>query len=199
MNNHQITRGFGLLERILSKKRINLAKKLINFHQKSGKILDIGCGSYPLLLKNTQFDVKIGIDKGIKDNNCTHKKLRLLNLNICSCEEFPFPNDNFDVITLLAVIEHLSLRQTLRLFKKCYSLLKEDGLFILTTPAKWSDYLLKFMSKIYVVSPEEIREHQTQFNHGLICELLTKANFNRNKIDVGYFEFFLNIWAFAKK
>ena len=57
-----VTRGSGYLEKFLAKKRLQMANKLIPTSFRQGKILDIGCGSYPYFLLNTPFRKKYGID-----------------------------------------------------------------------------------------------------------------------------------------
>ena len=41
----RVTRGFGLLEGVLAKKRASLANSLIPASLRTDRILDIGCGS----------------------------------------------------------------------------------------------------------------------------------------------------------
>ena len=52
-----------MLERFLAKKRAQTVIKLIPHSHGSGKVLDIGCGTYPYFLLNTGFSEKHGIDK----------------------------------------------------------------------------------------------------------------------------------------
>ena len=59
----KVTRGHGLLERFLARKRACMANQLIPSHLRNGRILDIGCGSFPYFLLNTVFTEKCGLDK----------------------------------------------------------------------------------------------------------------------------------------
>ena len=194
-----ITRGFGLLENFLSLRRMKIAQKLIEKHGKNGSILDIGCGSYPLLLINSKFNETYGIDQTIIDTKLKHLNISLIKHDIHVDGKLPFQNDYFDVITMLAVIEHLEYNQIYNLLKECYSKLKKDGILIITTPAKWSNYPLNLMAKLYLVSPEEIKEHKNAFTLSELNLVLLKANFKESNIQKGYFEFFLNLWICAKK
>lgn len=193
------TRGFGILEDFLSLRRMKIAQKLIEKHGKNGSILDIGCGSYPLLLINSNFNEKYGIDQVITDTKLKHLNISLVKHNIHVDGKLPFNNDYFDVISMLAVIEHLEYNQAYKIIKECYSILKKKGILIITTPAKWSDYPLKLMAKLHFVSPEEIKEHKKVFTLSELNQVLLKANFKQNNIQKGYFEFFLNLWICAKK
>ena len=60
-----ITRGYGLLENFFAHQRTKKATRIISAHNKTSKILDIGCGIYPYMLLNSKCDEKFGI------NHCT--------------------------------------------------------------------------------------------------------------------------------
>ena len=62
---NNVTRGTGLLEGFLSEQRAKLANKKIPSELRSGKILDIGCGSYPNFLISTNFNIKYGLDPSV--------------------------------------------------------------------------------------------------------------------------------------
>ena len=59
----EMTRGKGLLEPILADLRAQKANKLIPSSLRSGRILDIGCGTYPYFLAHTSFEEKFAIDQ----------------------------------------------------------------------------------------------------------------------------------------
>jgi hypothetical protein len=61
--NVNVTRGYGVLENFLSRQRGQMADCLIPNNMRQGKILDIGCGTLPLFLKNVSFKEKYGLDK----------------------------------------------------------------------------------------------------------------------------------------
>ncbi len=199
MSSEKVTRGFGLLEKFLSIQRMKRAQKIIKKFKKSEYILDIGCGSYPLFLINSDFDVKCGIDQEVKEMEIKSLHLHLKQHDICANLDLPFKDNYFDVITMLAFIEHLDSVQLLKVLKESYSMLNEGGILIITTPAMWSDIPLKIMAKLHLVSPDEIEEHKKAFNLIELNNLLLKANFKQENIQMGYFEFFLNLWACAKK
>lgn len=193
---NQATRGSGLLETFLAKRRVKLANSFIPDAARKGKILDIGCGSYPFFLLNTNFKEKIGIDYSLK-KDLKYQGIALYNNSIE--DKLLFEDNTFDVITMLAVFEHIEPNKLPTLLAEIYRILKPGGIYIMTTPCVWSDKLLRFLASIKMVSAEEINEHKDAYNHERIQEYLINANFNKKDIKLGYFEYFLNNWAIAKK
>ena len=153
----RITRGYGLFEPLLARQRARVANSLIPEDLRSGRILDIGCGSYPYFLSHTYFEEKFAIDQLKNPQSCSNINWHSLDLNVDP--HLPFEDEYFSAITMLAVVEHLSPTSLVSLFQEVHRVLRPDGMLILTTPAAWSDGLLRFMARIHLVSPEEIKEH----------------------------------------
>ena len=57
------TRGHGLLEPFLARQRAKIANRLIPHELRLGRILDIGCGTFPYFLAHTEFEKKFAIDQ----------------------------------------------------------------------------------------------------------------------------------------
>jgi len=194
----KVTRGSGLLEQFLAKKRAKLANKFIASEKRSGRILDVGCGSYPYFLETTTFKEKYGIDQtvdlmAIKNSNITLKKFKI------DKKTLPFQNDYFDVITMLAVFEHIENNDLVPILKEICRMLKQNGIFIITTPAPWSDKLLHFMARVGLISAEEIHEHKHNQSRLKIEHIIAEAGFAESKIRSGYFELGFNMWFTARK
>lgn len=193
--NIRITRGYGLFEPLLARQRARVANSLIPEDLRSGRILDIGCGSYPYFLSHTYFEEKFAIDQLINPQSCSNINWYSLDLNVDP--HLPFEDEYFSAITMLAVIEHLSPTSLVSLFQEVHRVLRPEGMLILTTPAAWSDGLLRFMARIHLVSPEEIKEHIFVYTLPLLGWYFGKAGFGMEKVKFGYFEFHLNLWATA--
>ena len=224
-NKTSVTRGYGFLESFLAKQRIKIANKLILSTHRNGRLLDIGCGNYPLFLLNSEFNEKFGIEKDINENYdlpsdfvgrsrlCRPKdetivkdsnqfqeqKITVINYDIEGEGKMPFESEYFDVVTMLAVFEHIEPEKLVKILSEIHTILKPGGMYIMTTPAIWTDRLLKVMAKLRLVSPVEIQEHKDAYNHSKISFILQKAGFLKEKLRFGYFEMFLNIWATATK
>ncbi|MBK7996352.1 MAG: class I SAM-dependent methyltransferase [Blastocatellia bacterium] len=200
--NNNVTRGHGLLEGFLANQRIKMANKLIIDKYRQGKLLDIGCGSYPLFLTKVEFSQKYGLDKMVQPSQIETLKKQNINLINYDSEEnqsLPFEDNFFDVVTMLAVFEHIEPVKLPNLLREIKRILKPNGIYILTTPAVWTDGLLRFLAKLNLVSPAEIEEHKDAYSHKKIAQFLTKADFQKEKLQFGYFELFMNVWATATK
>lgn len=115
---------------------IRLAKK-VNLKGKS--ILDIGCsyGWFP----------KIAIDQGAKavfaiepDKNkvaIARKAAPKAKISQGYADKLNFPDNNFDVVTLLDVIEHVPKNTERQVLKEISRVLKPKGVLIITTPSDW--------------------------------------------------------------
>lgn len=195
-----MTRGKGLLEPLLADLRAQRANKLIPPPLREGRILDVGCGSFPYFLAHTSFKEKFAIDQiPLSSNTASELRIESFTLDLEIEPHLPFEADFFEAVTLLAVVEHLDPALMAKLFKEVYRVLKPGGLVILTTPAAWSDGLLKFMARISLVSAEEIHEHAYAYTLPLLGWYFGQAGFEMTKTNFGYFEFMFNMWATAKK
>ncbi|MDA8174710.1 MAG: hypothetical protein M0018_09015, partial [Nitrospiraceae bacterium] len=85
------------------------------------------------------------------------------------------------------------------IIREIHRLLKPGGVYILTTPAPWADFVLRLFAKIRLVSPVEIVEHKAAYSQRKIKEILHASNFSKDGVTAGYFEFYMNNWVKAKK
>lgn len=187
-----LTRGFGLLENFLARKRAKMADKLIPKELREGRILDIGCGNYPYFLINTHFKEKFGIDRIVSHN---FKDITLKSFDIATHTRLPFQDNFFDVIAILAVVEHIEPEKLVNVLRECNRTLKRGGRLIITTPVNLK--LLRLMSKFRLISPKEIEEHKVVYHPTELVQFLEQANFK--EVNFGYFEFCLNSWVYANK
>jgi len=196
----KFTRGRGLLEPLLARLRTQRANRLIPAELRQGRILDIGCGSYPYFLAHTAFAEKFAVDQlPMPKETANRNRIEFFELNLNQRPSLPFDPVYFEVVTLLAVVEHLNPESMAALFKECYRVLKPGGMVVLSTPAAWSDGLLHLMAHLNLVSAEEIHEHAYAYTLPLIGWHFGQAGFEMHKVKFGYFEFMLNMWATARK
>jgi SAM-dependent methyltransferase len=200
MTKTTFTRGKGLLEPTLANLRTQRANRLIPSDLRAGRILDIGCGSFPYFLSHTSFEEKFAVDQlPMAKETAAQNRIEFFTLDLNKEPKLPFEDNFFSAVTLLAVVEHLNPDSMAILFKESHRVLKPGGQVIMTTPAAWSDGLLKFMARINLVSAEEIHEHAFAYTLPLIGWHFGQAGFEMKKVKFGYFEFMLNMWATATK
>jgi ubiquinone/menaquinone biosynthesis C-methylase UbiE len=197
----RIVEGCRPVDLSLAKQRYKIAHRQIKSVPGNGRILDIGCGGYPLFLISVDFTEKYGLDKNISSS--TKEKIRekgvtLINHNIEDVK-LPFEDDYFDVVTMLAVFEHIEPKHLVRIHTDIYRILKPGGMYIMTTPAFWTAGLLKFLAKLRVISDVPIKEHKGSYKYSAVSSVLQEARFRRDKIRYGYFELFMNMWVTAAK
>ncbi|MEJ2596695.1 MAG: class I SAM-dependent methyltransferase [Anaerolineales bacterium] len=196
LKNHP-TRGYGLLEPLLAKWRASIANRFIPVAHRDGRILDVGCGSSPYFLSHTFFKEKFAIEQ--QSPRSPHTDINWYSHDLNIDPSLPFESNYFNVVTMLAVIEHLNPENVVNLFRETNRVLCPGGLVFVTTPAAWSGFLLNLFANLKLVSKEEIKEHVYAYTLPLIGWYFGKASFDMDKVQFGYFEMYLNMWAAAKK
>lgn len=190
------------LDVFLAKQRYKTAIKKISSAQKTGRILDIGCGCYPFFLTVVNFPEKFGLDKNIEPdavNEMEKQGIALINHYIEKEEKLPFADSSFDVVSMLAVFEHIDPKLLVRIHREINRILKPGGLYVMTTPAFWTDGLLKFLAKLHLINGDSISEHKGSYSCSSISSVLQAAGFSEKNVRSGHFELFMNNWATAIK
>jgi SAM-dependent methyltransferase len=187
-----------LLEEFLARRRARRANSLIPEAARKGRILDIGCGSYPAFLRGTRFAERYGLDR-VDIANTSEIGLKLVRHDVAGGPGLPFESGFFDVVTMLAVFEHIETQSLKRLLQEIKRVLRPGGTYVMTTPVRWTEGVLKVMSRLQLVSDEEVSEHKAQYSHGEVVALLVDAGFNRANIRHGTFELGMNLWAAARR
>lgn len=199
-NSTRVTRGRGLLEEVLARLRVRQADSLITSSLRGGCILDIGSGATPYFLRSIKFNKKYGIDKHDEFLNMYSGEGVVLRKWDFSLQNWlPFDDGSMDVVTMLAVFEHVEPDLIPKLISEVRRVLKQKGVYILTVPAGWTDPILKLMSTCGILSALEIYDHKDLYNREKLIDLLDKGGFTRSGIESGYFEMGMNIWVRAKK
>lgn len=178
-----------------------MANSLIPKSNRNGRILDIGCGSYPLFLFSVDFAEKYGLDKvdNKQKNALLNRGISFLEYDIEYQNNLPYQNNFFDAVTILAVFEHIEPKKTLAILREIYRILKPEGICILTTPSAWAVLPLKIMAKMRLVSSTELAEHKYAYKPSELMAIFEKTPFARENLRSGYFELGMNIWVIAKK
>jgi ubiquinone/menaquinone biosynthesis C-methylase UbiE len=110
--------------------------------QRSGRILDIGCGDGSFSMRFRKYCKVFGIDISQNAIDLAKKAGVSAYKTDMSCQKLPFDNEYFDIVYMGDVIEHLLDPD----FAVCEvaRVLKSDGFLVLSTPnlASWLNRLL---------------------------------------------------------
>jgi len=182
--------------------RARKANQFIPRSHRQGRILDIGCGYYPYFLINTEFSERHRFDRLNRDNGDKIMRRHGVHLHSFDIEKdgpFFFEDEYFDVVTMLAVLEHIHPDKLKHVLREIHRILKPGGRYILTTPVVWTEPLLRLMARLNLVSHEELDEHKITYTPRSIALMLEEGGFERRNIRVGTFEAFMNVYAVATK
>lgn len=142
-------------------------------------ILDVGCfaGSFLALIDQAQFSRQVGVD--ILQNQVDYASARFgTDFRSFQCAEsmasIDFPGQSFDCVTLIEVLEHLSIIEASTFLQKATHILKPNGKLVVTTPnyASMWPLLEMLINRFSDVSYEE--QHITKFNYFTVGRTLRK-------------------------
>ncbi|WP_223032343.1 class I SAM-dependent methyltransferase [Hanstruepera marina] len=159
--------------------------KLINKYSKKGKsLLDIGCGTGDFLqtAKKNGWQI-IGIEPDEDARAIANSKTD--NVVLGSNSLFELKNNQFDVITLWHVLEHLpNLEKHISVFNK---LLKPNGTLIIAVP-NFNSYDAKYYKAFWAAY--DVPRHLWHFSKTAISKLFERENFSVVKVKPMLFDSF---------
>jgi 2-polyprenyl-3-methyl-5-hydroxy-6-metoxy-1,4-benzoquinol methylase len=145
----------------LSKYNLDIKKHLIRYNfanlfvKENAEVLDAACGvGYGTKILSQKAKNVIGIDyskAAIKfaDKNYKNNKINFFESNILNFDY----KKRFDTIVSLETLEHLNKLDSIKWIKKCYYLLKKNGIFICSSP------LLRIRNKkSFITNPHHLHE-----------------------------------------
>ena len=146
--------------------------------RKGCSLLDIGCGPRFAMLRalSPYIRLGVGIDEEVEDlqyGNIRTYKLRL-------DKTLPFTSDFFQMVTMLAVLEHLDFPE--EILKEVRRVMRPEGLLLITTPSPKAKPLLEFLSyKLHLVSQKEILDHKRYYDRKALEKLMNVCGFRMEK------------------
>lgn len=167
-----------------TKSKVTTLNKVLKLIPDRGKVLDVGCF-------NGFFMEKIKLDspnlevQGVDASSVAVKTCQVKGLNVIECDVenvLPFPDDYFDTVVAVELIEHLA--DTDSFLKEVKRVLKKDGYLILATPNFFS--LARRIMTLFGVNPyfeasftypPKMAGHLRFFTHNLLEDFLNYSKF----------------------
>jgi ubiquinone/menaquinone biosynthesis C-methylase UbiE len=170
-------------------------KKVVDHIPVNTKVLDIGCGRSANFLKAISPKIAEGIGVDFKVEPINIRNIHTIQLKLAY--ELPFENESFDVVTMLAVLEHIEHEKSI--LKEIHRVLKKDGKLVLTVPSVWSKPILEFLAyRLKIVDELEIRDHKRYYNRQKLRNVLVEECKFRN-FQHQYFQLRMNNFCTATK
>ena len=145
------------------------------------RILDVGCGTGANLEMLADFGAAEGVD--ISDEALEFCRAKGLKTHKGLAEKLPFPDESFDIVTALDVVEHLD--DDVAGLKEMHRVLKRGGKTLIFVPA--------FMWLWGV--QDDVSNHRIRYTKKQIVERLQKADFEIERATYANITFFTPILA----
>jgi 2-polyprenyl-3-methyl-5-hydroxy-6-metoxy-1,4-benzoquinol methylase len=160
-----------LLEPVLRRMRI---ARVVPYLQRYPMctLLDVGCGSQARLLR--EIEPYIGRGVGIDFKAPVFETAKLTAISVTLDDALPFDDRSYDVVTMLAVLEHLQKPQMI--LREIARVLRPGGGLILTVPSWSAKPVLEFLAyRLGIVNPDEIRDHKRYFDRADLFAAMAEA------------------------
>jgi ubiquinone/menaquinone biosynthesis C-methylase UbiE len=157
-------------------------------------VCDLGCGAGAPFLKYIESRLISGV--GLDEHVGQSPRDNILIVHADITGTLPLENAQFDHVTMLAVLEHLT--HPARVLAEAYRILRPQGSLIMTWPSPAVDPLLEVLTRIKLVNHElGFDQHQPRIPTEKLVEMLQTIGFTR--FEAGKFEMGLNNWLVAHK
>ena len=157
--------------------------------------LDIGCGPGTFISTLKSSALSVGVD--IAENQIAYAQSRYESANHqfkrFDAITLPFEAETFQVVTMIELIEHLSMKDNVALMGEAFRVLQPNGLILVSTPNYASLWPLVevLVNRFGEVSYEH--QHITRFNRFSLDVLMQRAGFCH--IQVNAYQFIAPFFA----
>ena len=183
-----------ILESFLRNQRIKQVLPYISRYPNC-RLLDVGCGWEARLLQDLSPYIAKGVGVDFKAPDVKTEKIETFTSHIDG--SLPFADESFDLITMLAVLEHLD--RPLDILKECARVLRPNGGIVIMVPSRYAKPVLEFLAfKVGIVSRDEILDHKNYFNKEDLEKLFSEVDDLKIQ-EHSYFQWRFNNRLFAIK
>ncbi|MFH7242162.1 MAG: class I SAM-dependent methyltransferase [Spirulina sp.] len=172
-----------ILEPLLRRLRLS---KVLKHIPTNVVLLDIGCGTKAAFLCYISPRLQKGFGVDFKADPFESGNLTVSQLHFSG--QLPFADGTFDVVTMLAVLEHIEHEAAM--VKEIHRVLVPGGKLVLTVPSVWAQPVLEFLAyRLKIVSEAEIRDHKRYYDRQKLYHVLVEkggfSNFNHRYFQLG--------------
>ncbi|OGM21752.1 hypothetical protein A2863_00485 [Candidatus Woesebacteria bacterium RIFCSPHIGHO2_01_FULL_38_9b] len=168
-------------------------RKILPYLPKGGVLVDVGCDQPQVLIDRVCEEMKECIGLDIVVDPHTHGNVRILRQDLQ--KKIILPSNTANVITLLAVLEHM--KHPADIIRECFRVLKKGGVLLITVPSAQSKPLLELFAILGFVRREMIEQHENYFSHDKLHTICKDAGFKT--VHVESFELGCNTFIRAVK
>ena len=168
--------AFNLLDRMIRRLR---SRRIARYVLPGSAVLDFGCGRSNWFLNASARTIArgVGVDPNAPSYGGVDDAIISFHGTLGDYTT-KHPGQQFDLITWLAVVEHLLADDALDALRLSRTLLIPGGRLVMTTPTPRARPVLEFLAyRLKVISGDEIRDHKLYYDQRLLCELLIRAGF----------------------
>lgn len=159
------------------------------------RVLDVGCGQSAVFLKTIAPRIAKGVGVDFKVENTQQGNIETNRVRLDS--SLPFEDESFDVVTMLAVLEHIEHEK--QVLAEIHRVLKSNGKLVITVPSVWAQPVLEVLAyRLKLVSEAEIRDHKRYYDRQKLRKVLVEEN-NFHRFQHQYFQLWMNNFCTVTK
>ncbi len=156
--------------------------KLTNKFTKSGRVLDIGCGT-GLYFEGLGGNYELfGIEISKSSANYTKKRFNA-QVSVCNILEAEFTESLFDVVNMTYIIEHVL--EVNKILNKVYTWLKPGGLLIVSSP-NWGSFISYIFKELFRLN--DPCQHINLWERKTLKRILEQSGFFVKNVYYPYFK-----------
>ena len=168
------TKDFNLLDDFIARWRLRQVRQQVS---RGGRILDFGCGHQAFFLRSVSSLVSrgIGLDYDAESEKI-EPNIEIINTRFAG--KLEFPDQSFDQVSILAVLEHIIPDEVDVLFREFWRVLAPGGQVLLTTPTPAAKPVLELLAfRLKIISAPEIADHKHYYPREDILDVANRNNF----------------------